>query len=201
MFILLFGDTRVRDNGPPGMRTDDRRWQFTFTSTLAIAYQYMHLAAASLGLATRWVSAVSTPAAEEQLKSLLGIPQEFAAYDMLALGYSDFEPHDKKLRPLDKVMHSGKCAPADFRTEEQVRAYFEDLVFETTVPLNVKVEEAHARGLSVGEYAPESPGARAYLSVTEQILAHEQEKTDDRAGLTSATAHGEASPATDTTEG
>lgn len=124
VFILLLGDTRVRDFGPPGMQHDDARWQFTFTSTLAIAYQYMHLAATSLGLATRWVSAVSSPAIEAGLREILGIPQGFVVYDMMALGYSDFQPYPKKLRPLSEVLHYGQCSEADFRTEAEVQAYF-----------------------------------------------------------------------------
>lgn len=124
VFIMLFGDTGVRDYGPPGMKVDNRRWQFTFTSTLAIAYQYMHLAATSLGLATRWVSAVSSPAVEDKLRELLGIPQEFVAYDLMALGYSDFQPPPKKLRELSQVLHYGKCSREDFRTAEEVQAYF-----------------------------------------------------------------------------
>jgi len=55
--------------------------------------------------------------------------------------------------------------------ERQVRDYFGELVVPAAVPLNVKVEEAHSRGLSVADYAPESAGAAAYLSVTEHILA------------------------------
>ena len=124
VFILLFGDTRVRNYGPPGMEPDERRWQFTFTSTLAIAYQYLHLAATSLDLATRWVSAVHSPEVEGKLRELLGIPQEFEAYDLLALGYSDFEPPPKKLRELSEVLHYGRCSKEDFRTDEEVKDYF-----------------------------------------------------------------------------
>jgi nitroreductase len=124
VFIILWGDTRVRDFGPPGMRHDDRRWQFTFTSSLAIAYQYMHLAATSLGLATRWVSAISSPAVERQLRALLGIPEEFVAYDLMALGYSDFDPPPKKLRELSEVLHFDRCSQDDFRTEAEVKEYF-----------------------------------------------------------------------------
>lgn len=124
VFIILFGDPRVRDYCPPGMKTDDKRWQQTFISSLAIAYQYMHLAAASLGLATKWVSAVSAPAVETKLKELLGIPHDFVTYDLMALGYSDFQPPPKKLRALDEMLHRGRCSVDDFRTDEQVRAYF-----------------------------------------------------------------------------
>ena len=124
VFIILFGDTRVRDFGPPGMQHDDRRWQFTFISSLAIAYQYMHLAATSLGLKSKWVSAVSSPAVEEGLRELLGIPEQFVAYDLMALGYSDFQPPTKKLRELFEVLHFGKCSEDDFRTEKEVQEYF-----------------------------------------------------------------------------
>lgn len=68
--------------------------------------------------------------------------------------------------------------------EKQVREYFGDRVLKTVVPLNVKVEEAHSRGVAVLDYAPESPGAKAYLAVTEEILAHHAEK--DRSGRVAA---------------
>lgn len=125
VFVLLWGDTRVRDYGPPGMEHDDKRWQRVLTSSLAIAYQYMHLAATSLGLASKWVSAVSSPVVEERLRELLGIPQEFVAYDMMALGYSDFQPPPKKLRELSEVLHFGRCTKEDFRTVEEVEEYFD----------------------------------------------------------------------------
>lgn len=84
----------------------------------------MHLAATSLGLACKWVSVVSSPVVEERLRELLGIPQEFVAYDMMALGYSDFQPPHKKLRSLSDVLHYGKCRPEEFRTEEELGVYF-----------------------------------------------------------------------------
>jgi chromosome partitioning protein len=58
--------------------------------------------------------------------------------------------------------------------EAQARAEFGDLVFRTTIPQSVKVEEAHSRGLSVLDYAPDSTGAQAYLALTEEILAYER---------------------------
>ncbi|MEK6258011.1 MAG: ParA family protein [Planctomycetota bacterium] len=54
--------------------------------------------------------------------------------------------------------------------EQQVRDYFGELVFRTSIPLNVKVEEAHSRGLSVLDYAPDSSGAQAYLDFTKEVF-------------------------------
>jgi nitroreductase len=70
------------------------------------------------------VSAISSPAVERQLRALLGIPEEFVAYDLMALGYSDFDPPPKKLRELSEVLHFDRCSQDDFRTEAEVKEYF-----------------------------------------------------------------------------
>lgn len=54
--------------------------------------------------------------------------------------------------------------------ETQLRETFGELVFKTTIPTSVKVEEAHGRFLSVIDYSPRSPGAKAYLSLAEEII-------------------------------
>jgi chromosome partitioning protein len=56
--------------------------------------------------------------------------------------------------------------------EAQLRATFGALVYETTIPANTKVGEAHARFLSVLDYAPRSPAAQAYEALTREILKH-----------------------------
>lgn len=56
--------------------------------------------------------------------------------------------------------------------EKEVRTYFGGRVFQTTIPLNVKVEEAHSRGVSVYDYAPDSPGAIAYFQLAKEVFFH-----------------------------
>ena len=124
VFILVLGDTRVRAFGPPHVREDDSAWDTVFTSSLAAAYEHMHLAAAALGLATRWVSAAGGAPAASAIKSLLGIPEELALYEMMALGYSDFEPLPEKLRPLSEVLHYNACGSGEFRSQAEVEKYF-----------------------------------------------------------------------------
>ena len=124
VLIILYGDPRVRPFGPPPVQQRDENWLFALMSSLAISFQYMHLAAASLGLATRWVSAINTPPIGSEVKALLGIPEELITYDMMALGTTDFIPTEKKMRPLSEVMHHGACQDSEFRTDEQIRAYF-----------------------------------------------------------------------------
>jgi chromosome partitioning protein len=66
--------------------------------------------------------------------------------------------------------------------EGQLRGAFGGLVFKTTVPASIKVEEAHGRFMSVIDYAPRSPGARAYLALAEEVLSDGDERTQGRVG-------------------
>jgi chromosome partitioning protein len=49
--------------------------------------------------------------------------------------------------------------------EEHLRGTFGGLVFASTIPTSVKVEESHRRFQSVIDYSPRSPGVRAYLAL------------------------------------
>lgn len=54
--------------------------------------------------------------------------------------------------------------------EEDIRAHLAPHVFETTIPLNVTLEEAPSHGVAIHVYDPLSPGGRAYSSVTDELL-------------------------------
>ena len=67
--------------------------------------------------------------------------------------------------------------------QAQLREAFGPLVFQATVPVSVKVEEAHGRFVSVIEYAPRSPGAQAYLAVAKEIIhGRARTRTQERTG-------------------
>ena len=124
VLIILYGDHRVRPFAPPPVQKSDENFLSVLTSSLAIAYQYMHLAAASLGYSTRWFSAIKMSPIESKIKELLGVPEEFMTYDMMALGKTDFIPSEKKMRSLSEVVHYGRCDKSEFRTDEEIKAYF-----------------------------------------------------------------------------
>lgn len=56
--------------------------------------------------------------------------------------------------------------------EVQIREAFGPLVCKTVIPASTRIGEAHARYLSVLDYARLSPAARAYEALTEEILDH-----------------------------
>jgi chromosome partitioning protein len=53
--------------------------------------------------------------------------------------------------------------------EAQLRETFGELVYRTTIPTSVRVEEANARFLPVIDHAPRSAAALAYLGLAEEI--------------------------------
>jgi nitroreductase len=123
VFILLCGDTRTKVGLPMALRYNPDRLQSTFTSSLANAFLYMHMAATTLGLASQWVSSVATSYPHCMIKELLGIPKELEIYDMLAVGYPAFKPRPKLLKDKAKTIHYDYCGPESFRTDDEVKDF------------------------------------------------------------------------------
>ncbi len=55
-----------------------------------------------------------------------------------------------------------------------VREHFGDRVFQTVIPRNIKVEEAHNQIACIYDYAPQSTGAKAYTRLVEEVVARAQ---------------------------
>lgn len=53
---------------------------------------------------------------------------------------------------------------------DEVRAFFGERVFQTTIPRNVRLSEAPSYGMPVALYAPNSSGAEAYAAVADEVL-------------------------------
>lgn len=51
-----------------------------------------------------------------------------------------------------------------------VRAHFEEVVFETSIPRSVRVSEAPSFGKTILEYDPKGPGATAYRVLAKEFL-------------------------------
>jgi chromosome partitioning protein len=54
--------------------------------------------------------------------------------------------------------------------ENQLRRYFGEIVFDTTIPKNIKLEEAHSNYTHIFNHAPHSKGAEAYRALVEEVL-------------------------------
>ena len=125
VFIFLFCDWRARSGLPSGARNSDALVENIFRSSMAGAFLYMHLAAASLGLASQWYSAAGGPNSEREIKELLGVPASLKIYDMMVVGYAAQPPVPKEVRSLESMIHYDDCGLQDFRTDEEVAEYAE----------------------------------------------------------------------------
>jgi chromosome partitioning protein len=62
----------------------------------------------------------------------------------------------------------------------EVRAFFKEKVFRTTIPRNVRLAEAPSHGMSVIEYDPKSRGAEAYVALAREVLQRESPTPNDQ---------------------
>lgn len=111
----------------------DERWQHAFPirtsldkgpqhiiGSLANAVFAMHLAAASMKLATQWVSDFGSPWLSGMTGNMLGIPRHCRIYEVMAVGYPSYYPKPRYVKPLEEVVHYEKYDQGKKRTEEEI---------------------------------------------------------------------------------
>jgi len=123
VYILLLGDPRTNVGLPMFIRHDENSRQMIYYSSLANAFNYMHLAATTLGIGTQWVSITHTGYVQSMIKQLLGIPAELEVFDMIALGYPEIKPRPKLMRNREEMIHYDDCGPDDFRDYEEAMEF------------------------------------------------------------------------------
>jgi nitroreductase len=127
VFIIVVGDPRTKEGFPMMVNAIYPLGEAIFISGLANAFLYMHLAAASLGLGSQWLSATAGPYAQVMLKDMLGIPEELHIYETMVLGYPDEEPNPRIIRERDEMVHSECYDKTKFRTDAQVKSFISDM--------------------------------------------------------------------------
>jgi nitroreductase len=123
VYIILFGDPRVKSALPMAAQCDPARSNFIYQSSLSNAFLQMQLAATTLGLGAQWYTNVNTPYNSCLIKEYLGIPLEFDIFDMMVLGYPDYKPRKKFLRKKEEMVHWGTENQGKFRSDEKVKDF------------------------------------------------------------------------------
>ncbi|WP_122646002.1 ParA family protein [Enterococcus mediterraneensis] len=57
---------------------------------------------------------------------------------------------------------------------EEVRRYFQEKVYDTIIPRNIRLSEAPSHGLSIIDYDLRSKGAEVYQALAKEVLAREK---------------------------
>lgn len=103
------------------------------------------------------------------------VPLQLHAYALKAM--PQLEQTIDLVREINPELAIGGvlCTLADRRTnlsheiERQVRERYGSLVFQTVIPMNVKLAEAPNAGMPIHRYAPGSVGAQAYSALADEL--------------------------------
>ena len=121
VFIIMCGDKRTKQAYP--LYTNVEISDSIFESSLANAFLYMQLAANTLGLGSQWVSAVRMWYVQCLIKNLLGIPGEFAIYDMFVVGYPASKTKPRLVRNMEEMVHENHYDKNKLRSPEEIREF------------------------------------------------------------------------------
>lgn len=88
---------------------------------LANACQIMHLAAASLGLGSQWVSIC--PPFEGAIRNILGVPETFTIQMIMPVGYPAGNTRPRYRRKLSEIVHKEKYDMSKFRSDQKIVDY------------------------------------------------------------------------------
>ncbi len=120
--IVVLGDGRRQWGTVQGAHTFGRH-QSHLTDGLANTCMLMHLAAASLGLGTQWV----TIHLQEPFKRILGVPDLLMLYLIIPVGYPAVEPMVGVRRELDEMVHYDRYDMSKYMTNEEIIQYLHGL--------------------------------------------------------------------------
>lgn len=120
--IVVLGDGRRQWGTVMGGHTFGRD-QSHLTDGLANCCQIMHLAAASLGLGSQWV----TIHIQEPYKRILHIPDLLMVYLIIPVGYPAVEPKRGVRREVSELVHFEKYDSSKYMTNEDIIHYLASL--------------------------------------------------------------------------
>ena len=76
---------------------------------------------------------------------------------------------DLKIRGVILTMYDPRTNLANDVVQE-VKKYFEEKVFDSIVPRNIRLAEAPSYGIPISIYSPSSVGAKAYMELAQELL-------------------------------
>jgi len=115
--IAILGDIRVLQASTINNRVYEER---TYDHNMANAVYLIHLAAASLGLGSQWVSL--DPPKKVLMKQILGIPPELKLFSLVPIGYPDQKPGAFR-RELSEMVHYDKYDMSKYRDQEDIQEF------------------------------------------------------------------------------
>ena len=88
--------------------------------SVAASTMSAHLAAAALGYAVWWITAIGQEDIQRRVKPLLGVPEELAVIDVMCFGPPLKPSYKRWKKRLDQIMSWGRFNPDNFLTGTQI---------------------------------------------------------------------------------
>jgi 5,6-dimethylbenzimidazole synthase len=126
--IVILGDPRVKESYP--IRTKLEKSESHFITGLANATLLIHLAAASLGLASQYVSDANSPFMETMVKAMLKIPEPLRIYHLVPIGYAKGNFTTPPRRELEEMIHYEKYDMNKFRADAAMEKFVKTLTLQ-----------------------------------------------------------------------
>jgi 5,6-dimethylbenzimidazole synthase len=91
--------------------------------SVAASTMSAHLAAAALGYAVWWITAIGQEDIQRKVKPLLGVPDELAIIDVMCFGPPAKPSYKRWKKPLEQIMSWDRFAPGAFMTDADIDAW------------------------------------------------------------------------------
>lgn len=94
--------------------------------SVAASVMCAHLAAAALGYAVWWVTAIGQEAIQEEFKPLLGVPEELAIIDIMCFGPPLRPSYKRWKKELHEITNWDRFNPDNHLTDEQIDEWIKE---------------------------------------------------------------------------
>jgi 5,6-dimethylbenzimidazole synthase len=94
--------------------------------SVAASTMAAHLAAAALGYAVWWVTAIGQEEAQRAIRPLLDVPDELSLIDIMCFGPPRRPPYKRWKKRIDEIMSWDRYDRAKFRTSDQIDEWIEN---------------------------------------------------------------------------
>ena len=124
--IVIVADFRfirafpVLNDGSDEDRRYRRNAERILLQSVAASTMSAHLAAAALGYAVWWITAIGQEDIQKQIKPLLGVPDELAVIDVMCFGPPAKPSYKRWKKTLGQIMSWERFDPAQHLTDAQV---------------------------------------------------------------------------------
>lgn len=104
-------------------RAYKRNAERILVQSVAAATMAAHLAATALGYGAWWITAIGQEAIQEQIKPLLGVPEDLSVIDVMCFGPPLNPPYKRYKRPFNQVVSWNRYNPDSYVTDEQIEEW------------------------------------------------------------------------------